>query len=298
MGRVWRLDTGLGASVAVKELLWGGREESVRTEAAFQDAATHRSAVRAPANHRTVDGTYLCQLPPELGSGFVRVLDWVDGQPLRSPGPDGARWLGTTLGALHHVGHPTGGAGPDPWYWRCPSGPDWHDLIGAAQGARWREDLRAALPRVFELSAGVMRDDGPQWIYCHADLQPSNVLVDDTGRFTLLDWENAGPGTPERELAACLLTWNLDGDPLRVAVAGYRGAGGPVRTLSPAAFSQAATVRLNYVYIQARAALDEALSADLREHADHECARVVASLPDPGHLVTLRGAINELLAAS
>jgi Ser/Thr protein kinase RdoA (MazF antagonist) len=292
MGKVWRLDTGLGPSVAVKELLWGGREQSVRDEAAFQDAATEHGSVRAPANHRTVDGLYLCQLPPELGSGLVRVLGWVDGSSLTGPDLDAARWLGATLGALHHLGHPGGGAAPDPWYWRCPSEPDWHDLVAAASDARWLGDLRAALPRLRELSAGVAPDEGPHWIYCHGDLQLSNVLTDGSGRFTLIDWENAGPGTPERELAASLLSWRLDHDLLRVALAAYRRAGGPVRTLSPAAFSLAAAVRVNYVYVQARAALDEALTAELREHADRECARSVVSLPDPQRLVALRDAIN------
>jgi hypothetical protein len=73
MGRIWRLDTGLGPVFAVKELLWEADEASVRATVAFRDAAAARGRIEAPASHRTVDGDDLDQLPPALGSARVPV---------------------------------------------------------------------------------------------------------------------------------------------------------------------------------------------------------------------------------
>jgi hypothetical protein len=310
MGRIWRLDTGLGPVLAVKELLWGADEEAVRAEVAFQDAATADGRIEAPASHRGVDGTYLCEIPdgvrempdsrrePPEGIGLVRLFDWAEGEPVTTPDRVSAGWLGRTLGRLHGLGHPAGDASPDPWYWRCPSESDWRalrDTQPARTGA-----LPAALPRLVALANGVTPDDGPLWIYCHLDLQPSNVLTRGSGpdrRFTLLDWENAGPGTPERELAAALLAWYVDDAALAVTLREYRRAGGPVAVLSPAAFSMAVATRINYGYVQARASLDAELSPADRGRAGEQCAQTLASLPAPEFLAGLLATANSSLGA-
>jgi Ser/Thr protein kinase RdoA (MazF antagonist) len=283
MGRVWRLDTG-GPAYAVKELLWGAGEAEVRAEVTFRDAATAMASIEAPASHRTIDGRYLWTLPAAAGAALVRGYDWADGAPVTTPDADAAGWLGRTLAALHSLGHPCPDRSLDPWYWRCPTGPDWMALRADAAGATWTGDLDAALPRLAELTALVAPEPGPPWIWCHRDLQPSNVLIHGSGpdrRYTLLDWENAGPASPDRELAACLLGWRVDDAGTGTTMDAYHRAGGPVRSLTPASFSMAIAAAVNYVYVQARASLDPELSADDRDHANQRCAAALASLPAP-----------------
>jgi thiamine kinase-like enzyme len=60
------------------------------------------------------------------------------------------------------------------------------------------------------------------------------VLVDGSGELVLLDWDDAGPASPGRELARLLANWHVhDGQPDATAVprtlAAYQAAGGPGR---------------------------------------------------------------------
>jgi len=149
MGVVWRFETGVAGSVfAVKELLWGGDERQVRREVGFQEAATSRGLVDAPTNHRTVMGTFLCELPEHLGSATVRLFDWVDGIGLSADSHGSAAWLGRVLGGLHALSHPVDHLPPDPWYDTCPDETRWHTLIrqGTTVEAPWVPALRAAVP--------------------------------------------------------------------------------------------------------------------------------------------------------
>jgi hypothetical protein len=294
MGRIWRLERGLGlgphaAALAVKELFWGGHEHAVRAEVAFRDAATASGQITAPASLRTVDGTYLHELPDRT---LVRVFTWAEGTVLAGPDPEATGWLGRTLGALHRLAHPAGGGRPDPWYWRCPSPADWDALI--ATGAPWAEALAARRARLLSLSERVTPDDGPGWIWCHRDVLPSNVLCGASG-FTLLDWENGGPGRPDRELASALLNWSLDGDGLAVMLSEYRRGGGPVTRLDEDAFSMGLAKWINYLHVQAWASLDQGLDGDHRAHAVLECGRTLDGLPDIDRLEDLRAAANALL---
>lgn len=294
MGRIWRLDPGplLGARVvplAVKELFWGGHEHEVRAEVAFRDAATASGQITAPGSLRTVDGTYLHELPDRT---LVRVFTWADGTVLTGPDPEATGWLGRTLGTLHRLAHPAGGGRPDPWYWRCPTPADWDALI--ATGAPWAEALAAHRAQLLSLSERVIPDDGPGWIWCHRDLLPSNVLSGASG-FTLLDWENGGPGRPDRELASAVLNWSLDGDELAVMLGEYRRDGGPVTHLDEDAFSMGLAKSINYLHVQAWASLDLGLDGDHRAHAVRECARTIDGLPDIDQLEHLRAAANAVL---
>jgi Ser/Thr protein kinase RdoA (MazF antagonist) len=327
MGRIWRLGDDAGVAYAVKELLWGGDEPSVRAEVAFRDAATAAGTIDAPASHMTRDGNYLWALPDAPAPALVRVYDWADGSTVTAPDSAAAGWLGRTLAVLHRLGHPWAGRSLDPWYWRCPTAADWDSLLadaaratdaatGAAavvgpatgdasgiadasgsEGIGWAEDLAAAIPRLVELTARVAPDPGLPWICCHRDLQPSNVLVHGS-RYTLLDWENAGPASPDRELAACLLTWDLDDEPAATTMDEYRRAGGPIRSLTPAAFSMAIATALNYVYVQGRASLDPQLNSDDRRHADLQCSGALATLPSPERMDSLLAATSRRFGGS
>jgi hypothetical protein len=91
-------------------------------------------------------------------------------------------------------------------------------------------------------------------------------------------------------LAAGLLSWHVDEDTTRTTMDEYRRAGGPVRSLTPAAFSMPIATAVNYVYVQARASLDPDLSADDRRHADEQCVGALATLPSPALLDSILAA--------
>jgi hypothetical protein len=304
MGTIWRLATGTGQTFALKELLWGGDEGQVRREVAFQEAAA--GLVDAPVNYRSVDDSYICELPGHLGSASVRLFDWVTGRTVRSDDPGCATWLGHALGGLHALHHPVNGAPADPWYETCPDDGYWRALIraGMAQGARWAWALQSVRHKLGELAGYVVAADRQRMIFCHLDIQPTNVLTHRTayGRsFTLLDWENAGPATAERELAATLLTWhvkhgNLDEAGLLETLIAYRAAGGPVGSLSREAFSMPIAAYLNYLDSQATVALDTAQPHGRRAHAEQELMRSLANPPEVVVVSTLLTATNRLLA--
>jgi hypothetical protein len=73
---------------------------------------------------------------------------------------------------------------------------------------------------------------------CHLDLWAENVRATPDGGLCIIDWDNAGPGDPSRELAAVLLEFG-QGRPDRLAAlyTGYLADGGPGRVRTEADFS-------------------------------------------------------------
>ncbi|HKW20118.1 MAG TPA: aminoglycoside phosphotransferase family protein [Ktedonobacterales bacterium] len=68
------------------------------------------------------------------------------------------------------------------------------DLM-AARG----DDALAQLERLRALQSRVRTLPGPE-VLCHTDLAGDNILVDDDGRLSLLDWDGAVVATPEYDL--------------------------------------------------------------------------------------------------
>ena len=65
---------------------------------------------------------------------------------------------------------------------------------------------------------------------CHLDLWADNVRGTPDGGICVIDWDNAGPGDPSRELALVLFEFGRGRpDRLETLYAAYLAAGGPGR---------------------------------------------------------------------
>jgi Ser/Thr protein kinase RdoA (MazF antagonist) len=106
----------------------------------------------------------------------------------------------------------------------------------ARQGLRDLRDL--LLPRLDEVMAllartralaRVARQVAARQVLCHTDIHPMNLLIDDSGVLTLLDWEGVKLASAEHDLFA------FNGDDFPAFLHAYWRAGG-VRQLSPDLF--------------------------------------------------------------
>ncbi|GAA2760023.1 phosphotransferase enzyme family protein [Actinopolymorpha rutila] len=281
-GQVWRLDLDRPRqSYAVKELFAGGEEQQVVAEVEFRDLAV-AAGIRAAETLRTVDGRYLA----EVGGTVVRVSTWAGGREPRPDDPGVPEWLGRTLATLHTLGHPV-----DPDHAPAdPPVPDlatWLDLAeqGKTAGQPWATNLAHAAPDLAKLAAKT-RPVGPDHlVFSHHDVQPCNVVFDpDNEQFVLLDWDGAGPIDPARELASRLYTWHagddgrFDTDGARRTLRAYRAAGGLAVIGEAEAYGGIPDALAN-IEGQALASLNEALPAEMREHATREIGLLVGPPP-------------------
>jgi Ser/Thr protein kinase RdoA (MazF antagonist) len=278
MGRVWRLDTTTGP-YAVKELYWAAdvsaEDALVARQVLFCDLA-RAAGVAAPASLRTASGQYVIELPPRLGGRLIRAYEWIDGRSVTSAEPGSAAWVGATAAAIEGLAVPPGDQPVDPWSYRAPSRETWDAVVSRCEEAQqpWADQLRRMIPRFVALGDLMRPPDSDQLIVIHTDFQPQNVLVDDDGRFVLLDWDDSGPSTRSRALAQLINNWHLHGttvdhDGIRVTLTSYRAAGGTGRITELADFGDAICGYLNYVHGQAELSLDHRQPSNLRIDAGH-----------------------------
>lgn len=62
-----------------------------------------------------------------------------------------------------------------------------------------RDDILAQLARLHRLQENVRRLSGP-FVLCHTDMGGDNLLVDESGRLWVLDWDDASLAPPEHDL--------------------------------------------------------------------------------------------------
>jgi Ser/Thr protein kinase RdoA (MazF antagonist) len=261
MGEIWRLDTAGGRWAVKWQFPWAPTDP--RPPDLAVQAAAAQAGIPLPRPVTTPAGDAV--VPVE--GRHARVYEWVDtGPPLATPAdPDTAAQAGRLLGALHGLALP--GGGPiDPWYTTPPAGPAWDDLAGraAAAGAPWAAGLAAAQPVIADLAAlAATPTDGPL-IVCHRDFSPDNVLPGPEGRLVVLDWENAGPLPPGRELGAATLAWcggdgeaSFDATAAAALVGGYAAVAGHRPWVDHDCFGTAAAVHLNFLHGMAAQALDD-----------------------------------------
>ncbi|HKD97143.1 MAG TPA: phosphotransferase [Micromonosporaceae bacterium] len=290
LGRVWRLEIGPDR-YAVKEVFDDEvTERLVRYETDFTSRAAARG-VRLPRSHPDPTGRFLVT----LGSGRLRLYDWVDATRADLADPRTPGRLGTLLADLHLAAprsdrEPAGGA-PDPWFDVPPPPEAWPPLVAAsaAAGMPWAGALAAVVARLPELTALCAPTEPVRMVVCHRDLHPENVLAGPDGGFVVLDWDNLGPADPARELARVLMDWffvddHLDADSVGAALSAYAAAGGPARLRDLSVFGLLVASRLNFLRGQVTVALDPEAAEDDQVWAAREIDEAVTILPTPGVL--------------
>ncbi|GAA3793880.1 phosphotransferase enzyme family protein [Streptomyces phyllanthi] len=283
LGQIWKL-SGDGPSWAVKELLFGCEEEQVRREAALRQA-TEELGIASPRLMPNRDGAYVSQLASSSGGSYVKLYDWIDGTEADASDPDVLDWFGRTMALLHQAG---AGAREQPgsWYERCPQEADWEKLHQRVHdaGLPWAAELgRFIDTSAAELAHWVSPADPGDLVTSHLDLRPQNVLVGPEGP-VLLDWDNAGTTSAEREFARAVYVWsggdqgNLE-SALRLARA-YRSAGGRAVIAGPQSFSMLFATDLNYLHVQAECAVDPTVTPAQRAFASDQVVASLRSVPD------------------
>jgi Ser/Thr protein kinase RdoA (MazF antagonist) len=279
LGQIWKL-SGSGTSWAVKELLFGCDADQVTEEAALQNAA-QKLGISAPRLLPNREGAHVSR----LGGSHVKLYDWVDGAQADASDPEIISWCGRTLAILHTAGEGAAKA-PGAWYDKTYDEAEWAALLAAVRraGPPWADALgRFTATSAVELARYVTPSDPRDVVTSHLDVQPQNVLVGPAGP-VLLDWDNAGPISAERELAHAVYLWagrnDFDAGAARRFVKAYREAGGPAAVEDLHSFSTLFATALNYVYVQAECAIDPGVTAAQREFASGQVVASLRALPD------------------
>lgn len=170
----------------------------------------------------------------EVGGEHVRAYSWVD---LVDPdtGLDPAT-VGGLLARLHAVPAPVQGH-VHPWF-EAPIGErEWRGLLKAtrAAGAPYADRLAELVPHLIEVES-ILTPMRPVQT-CHLDLWSDNVRRTTSGELCVIDFDNAGPADPSREVAMLLFEMG-QGEPARQGrlYDAYRAAGGPGRITGRADF--------------------------------------------------------------
>lgn len=169
------------------------------SEVAWVRSLAVAQVARVPAGVPTLDGSYVAMLPDGAGTAWACVsYSFVAGQVLEDiadPVPYYRR-IGATTARLHEHAQA----------WTPPPGFDRHSwdlthMVGpASRWGRWEAAelgsadlalLGRAQRRALDLLADAPRDPGV-WGLIHADLRPSNLMVDDADRLTVIDFDDSG----------------------------------------------------------------------------------------------------------
>lgn len=295
LGQIWKL-SGNGRSYAVKELLFGCDEAQVAREAALRDSAEDLG-IASPRLHPDRHGAHVSRLDSPSGGSWVKLYDWIDGDPADPGDPDLLDWFGRIMALLHQAGQGSTEA-PSGWYERCPDDAEWEDLLKAVRdaGLPWSDELdRFIATSAPQLAHWVTPSEPGGVVTSHLDLQPQNVLVGRDGP-VLLDWDNAGPVSAEREFARAVFVWS-GGNDVNIASArrlarAYREAGGRAVLTGPESFSMLFATALNYIHVQAETSVDPAVTAAQREFAARQAVTCLCAVPDLAAVSLLVAALD------
>ena len=287
LGQIWRLEVG-PARYALKEIFHEPpSDRRIEAESAFTRRAA-RAGVRLPASHPDREGRYVLAAP---GGTWLRLYDWVDLAAVGVATPMAARDLGMLLARLHRCAPVSAaefdGDPPARWYDQVPLLREWERVT--ASDTVWAPRLAERLSTIARLCAMVTPVDADDLVICHRDLHPDNVLADPAEELVVVDWDNAGPAAPGRELAQMLFDWFCDGpeadlDAMRLLYESYLDSGGPGRVTGPADFSMLLATRINFFLLQTRIAIDPRTDPRTRERAEHEIDEALRILPTPQQL--------------
>ncbi|MEW2401016.1 aminoglycoside phosphotransferase family protein [Streptomyces sp. NPDC046862] len=295
LGQIWKL-SGNGSAWAIKELLFGCDVEQVRREAALRHAA-EQLGIASPRLIPNRHGTHVSQLTPSSRGSYVKLYDWIDGTKADASDPGILDWFGRTMALLHRAGE---GANDTPvsWYEQCPQDADWKDLHSKVHqaGLPWADALgRFVDTSAAELAHWVTPTASGDLVTSHCDLQPQNVLVRPDGP-VLLDWDNAGPISAERELARAVYVWSgrnqVNHHSARRLMRAYRSAGGTATIKGAQSFSMLFATDLNYIQVQAECSVDPAVTSTQREFASNQVVDSLRRLPSLAAVAELTDALG------
>jgi Ser/Thr protein kinase RdoA (MazF antagonist) len=242
-GRVYRVETSTGVW-ALKELFEGSQSssEGFERQAALVEAAL-TAGIAAPWIVRSVEGDVV-----SLVEGVSwRAFEWVD-----IAGTPSFRQAGPTLARLHAAAWPTTEE-VDPKYRVRTIGGSWTELLDRAGEQPWAPLLGEQIPTLTALDVMAERAVVPPCRMCHGDFTEDNVVLDQTGRVVVLDWEECGPLPPEWEVGYVLLDggrghWCNDTPAgIRELVSAYRQEGGVFAPTGVEVFSAVLIARHNFL---------------------------------------------------
>lgn len=220
-GQVRRLVTAHG-TYAVKESFADVDADQAQRTAEFQ-VACHDAGAPCPRPLPDIHGRYLADVDGEP----IRVQTWVevhDADAMIDPA-----LVGTAAAALHAVR--VEADQPPHWWGTDPVGrTEWRALVKAARagGAPFAGRLDALVPDLLAAEDLLTPMDPVQW--CHLDLWADNVRLGRDGGVWVVDFDNAGPGDPTRELAMVLFEFaRTSRARSHRLVSSYDAAGGPGR---------------------------------------------------------------------
>ena len=221
LGEIRRLDTDRG-TFAVKQEFEDWSVDEAETSTAYQRACWE-AGIPTPEPLRATTGGFTAH----VDGGAVRVYAWAE---LDDPDPTlDPTGVGTLVARLHQVRRPWPTSEIDPWF-EAPIGrADWKAVLKAsrAAGAPYADRLADLLPALLEVEE-ILTPMRPVQT-CHLDLWADNLRRSD-GRPFLIDFDNAGPGDPSREIAMLIFEFGRgDAARQRILYDAYLAAGGPGR---------------------------------------------------------------------
>jgi len=220
-GQVRRLVTARGV-FALKETFGELDADEAELTAAFQ-ARCHDAGVPCPRPLAGVDGRYVADMDGQP----LRLQTWADvddADPMLDPAS-----VGRAVARLHAVVVPATET-PHEWHTEPVGAAEWRALVKAARGAGapYADRLAALVPDLLAMEELLTPMVGRQW--CHLDLWADNLRGTPDGGVCVIDFDNAGPAEPTRELGMVLFEVARTGrDRLYALVTAYEEAGGSGR---------------------------------------------------------------------
>jgi Ser/Thr protein kinase RdoA (MazF antagonist) len=219
LGEIRRLDTDRGTFAIKRELESWSVDEAERSTA--YQRVCWEVGIPTPEPLWATTGGFTAQVDGEQ----VRAYAWAE---LADPDPtlDPAA-VGTLIARLHQVRYPWPTSEIDSWF-EAPIGTaEWNGVLDAtrAAGAPYTDRLAELLPALLEIEE-ILTPMRPVQT-CHLDLWSDNLRCSE-GRPFVIDFDNAGPGDPSREIAMVIFEFGR-GDTLRQRnlYDAYLAAGGP-----------------------------------------------------------------------